>query len=255
MRAATIRCIPKARFPRCCSNCPWPARRARCGAASDCYATSSQEWLFRIWRRGFDIRTMPHLTVMQFPSGLRAASYLGPMHRSTLSSNRNSRGRWSCGCCCSTGSARRRHGRCGGVLQNRLPWSACARRRISACRPASWSQNSCLVTGAERSSTSCAASAACHRCPSATPPRRSCAIDMPGSGRRRRMARGESYGVATLYASSPRRRGPIPTVASIGTETLRRLCAIINIRGYGSPPSRGRRGFTSQAATPRSPCW
>ena len=44
--------------------------------ASDCYGTSSQEWLFRIWRRGFDIRTMPHLTVMQFPSGLRAGSYL-----------------------------------------------------------------------------------------------------------------------------------------------------------------------------------
>ena len=44
--------------------------------ASDCHGTSSQEWLFRIWRRGFDIRTMPHLTVMQFPSGLRAGSYL-----------------------------------------------------------------------------------------------------------------------------------------------------------------------------------
>jgi glycosyltransferase involved in cell wall biosynthesis len=44
--------------------------------ASDSYASSSQEWLFRIWRRGFDIRTMPHLTVVQFPSGLRAGSYL-----------------------------------------------------------------------------------------------------------------------------------------------------------------------------------
>ncbi len=44
--------------------------------AADCHGTSSQEWLFRIRRRGFDIRTMPHLTVMQFPSGLRARSYL-----------------------------------------------------------------------------------------------------------------------------------------------------------------------------------
>ena len=44
--------------------------------ASDCHGTSSQEWLFRIWRRGFHIRTLPHLTVMQFPSGLRAGSYV-----------------------------------------------------------------------------------------------------------------------------------------------------------------------------------
>jgi hypothetical protein len=46
-------------------------------SASDCYATSSQEWLFRIWYRGFDIRTMPHLTVLMVPSGLRPRSYVG----------------------------------------------------------------------------------------------------------------------------------------------------------------------------------
>jgi Glycosyl transferase family 2 len=46
-------------------------------SASDCYATSSQEWLFRIWYRGFDIRTMPHLTVLMLPSGLRPQSYVG----------------------------------------------------------------------------------------------------------------------------------------------------------------------------------
>jgi GT2 family glycosyltransferase len=46
-------------------------------SASDCFGTSSQEWLFRLWSRGFDIRTMPHLTVLQIPSGLRARSYLG----------------------------------------------------------------------------------------------------------------------------------------------------------------------------------
>jgi glycosyltransferase involved in cell wall biosynthesis len=44
--------------------------------ASDCHGSSSQQWLFRIWHRGFDIRTMPHLTVVQFASGLRAGSYL-----------------------------------------------------------------------------------------------------------------------------------------------------------------------------------
>lgn len=44
-------------------------------AAVDCFTTPSQEWLFRIWKRGFDIRTMPHLTVLQIPSGVRAMSY------------------------------------------------------------------------------------------------------------------------------------------------------------------------------------
>ncbi len=47
-------------------------------SASDCYATSSQEWLFRIWHRGFDIRCMPHLTVLLLSSGLRPLSYVKP---------------------------------------------------------------------------------------------------------------------------------------------------------------------------------
>jgi len=46
-------------------------------AAADCFGTSSQEWIFRIWNRGFDIRTMPHLTAILFPSGVRPNSYLG----------------------------------------------------------------------------------------------------------------------------------------------------------------------------------
>jgi glycosyltransferase involved in cell wall biosynthesis len=45
-------------------------------AASDCFSASSQEWLFRLWKCGFDVRTMPHLTVMQFPSAReRPGSY------------------------------------------------------------------------------------------------------------------------------------------------------------------------------------
>jgi glycosyltransferase involved in cell wall biosynthesis len=46
-------------------------------SASDCFSSSSQEWLYRIWLRGFAISTMPHLTVVQFPSGLRPKSYVG----------------------------------------------------------------------------------------------------------------------------------------------------------------------------------
>jgi hypothetical protein len=45
-------------------------------AAADCFGTSSQQWIFRIWKRGFDIRTMPHLTAILFPSGVRPNSYL-----------------------------------------------------------------------------------------------------------------------------------------------------------------------------------
>lgn len=47
-------------------------------SAFDCFTSSSQEWLFRIWKRGFDVRTMPHLTVLQVPSGVRAMSYRDP---------------------------------------------------------------------------------------------------------------------------------------------------------------------------------
>ena len=44
--------------------------------ASECYFSSSQEWLFRIWKAGFQLRTMPHLSVMQIASGGRPGSYL-----------------------------------------------------------------------------------------------------------------------------------------------------------------------------------
>ena len=46
-------------------------------SASDCYASSSQEWLFRIWHRGCDVRCMPHLTALLLSSGLRPLSYVG----------------------------------------------------------------------------------------------------------------------------------------------------------------------------------
>jgi hypothetical protein len=45
-------------------------------AAADCFATSSQEWIFRIWKCGFDVRTLPHLTAILFPSGERPQSYV-----------------------------------------------------------------------------------------------------------------------------------------------------------------------------------
>lgn len=44
--------------------------------AAECFSSSSQEWLFRLWRHGFDIRTMPHLTVLLIPSGSRRNSYV-----------------------------------------------------------------------------------------------------------------------------------------------------------------------------------
>jgi hypothetical protein len=44
-------------------------------AASDCFTAPSQEWLFRLWKCGFDIRTMPHVTVIMLPSGERPGSY------------------------------------------------------------------------------------------------------------------------------------------------------------------------------------
>lgn len=44
--------------------------------ASECYFSSSQEWLFRIWKGGFQLRTMPHLSVLQIASGGRPGSYL-----------------------------------------------------------------------------------------------------------------------------------------------------------------------------------
>ncbi|MEO5758907.1 MAG: glycosyltransferase family 2 protein [Mesorhizobium sp.] len=47
---------------------PWrPAR--------ECFCESSQDWLFRAWRKGAVITTMPHLTVLSLFSGTRKGSY------------------------------------------------------------------------------------------------------------------------------------------------------------------------------------
>ncbi|TPM02178.1 glycosyltransferase family 2 protein [Mesorhizobium sp. B2-3-10] len=44
--------------------------------ASECSCESSQDWLFRAWRKGAVIATMPHLTVLSIFSGQRSGSYL-----------------------------------------------------------------------------------------------------------------------------------------------------------------------------------
>jgi glycosyltransferase involved in cell wall biosynthesis len=44
--------------------------------AAECHSSSSQEWLFRAWRRGLALRTMPHVTVLMLHSGSRPGSYL-----------------------------------------------------------------------------------------------------------------------------------------------------------------------------------
>jgi GT2 family glycosyltransferase len=44
--------------------------------AIECYLSSSQEWLFRAWKRGAIVRTWPHLTVLIMASGDRPGSYL-----------------------------------------------------------------------------------------------------------------------------------------------------------------------------------
>ena len=43
--------------------------------ASQCICESSQDWLFRAWRKGAVIATMPHLTVLLLHSGTREGSY------------------------------------------------------------------------------------------------------------------------------------------------------------------------------------
>jgi glycosyltransferase involved in cell wall biosynthesis len=45
--------------------------------AAECVAESSQDWLFRAWRKGLVIATMPHLTVLMPHSGERPGSYVG----------------------------------------------------------------------------------------------------------------------------------------------------------------------------------
>lgn len=44
--------------------------------ASQCVCESSQDWLFRAWRKGARIATMPHLTVLMLHSGAREGSYV-----------------------------------------------------------------------------------------------------------------------------------------------------------------------------------
>jgi glycosyltransferase involved in cell wall biosynthesis len=44
--------------------------------ASRCFCESSQDWLFRGWRKGAVIATMPHLTVLKLHSGVREGSYV-----------------------------------------------------------------------------------------------------------------------------------------------------------------------------------
>lgn len=44
--------------------------------ASECACESSQDWLFRAWRKGAVIATMPHLTVLSIFSGQRSGSYV-----------------------------------------------------------------------------------------------------------------------------------------------------------------------------------
>ncbi|WP_217570325.1 glycosyltransferase [Mesorhizobium sp. GbtcB19] len=43
--------------------------------ASQCYCETSQDWLFRAWRKGAKIATLPHLTVLKLHSGMRKGSY------------------------------------------------------------------------------------------------------------------------------------------------------------------------------------
>jgi glycosyltransferase involved in cell wall biosynthesis len=43
--------------------------------AVECFCESSQDWLFRAWRKGAVIATMPHLTVLSLFSGTRRGSY------------------------------------------------------------------------------------------------------------------------------------------------------------------------------------
>jgi hypothetical protein len=44
--------------------------------ASQCFCETSQDWLFRAWRKGAIIVTMPHLTVIKLHSGDRKHSYI-----------------------------------------------------------------------------------------------------------------------------------------------------------------------------------
>ncbi|MEA2703250.1 MAG: hypothetical protein QOD63_1195 [Actinomycetota bacterium] len=42
----------------------------------DLYVTPSQDWLFRAWKSGADLRFLPHVSVLVLPSGTRKGSYV-----------------------------------------------------------------------------------------------------------------------------------------------------------------------------------
>jgi glycosyltransferase involved in cell wall biosynthesis len=43
----------------------------------ECYASPSQDWIYRAWRAGKDLRLLPRATVIAVPSGIRHNSYAG----------------------------------------------------------------------------------------------------------------------------------------------------------------------------------
>ena len=78
-----MNCAPGLRYdPRI--NVPastWLVRRKTIEAVGpwryyrECHPVPSQDWLFRAWKMGKDMRLVPELTVVQLPSGKRADSY------------------------------------------------------------------------------------------------------------------------------------------------------------------------------------
>jgi glycosyltransferase involved in cell wall biosynthesis len=44
----------------------------------ECHRVPSQDWLYRAWRGGCDLRLVPQLTVVSLPSGFRRNSYAAP---------------------------------------------------------------------------------------------------------------------------------------------------------------------------------
>jgi len=73
-----LRFDPRASVQASC----WLLRRDLAGAigpwrpARECRVAPSEDWLFRAWRAGKDLRAVPALTVLAFPSGRRAGCYV-----------------------------------------------------------------------------------------------------------------------------------------------------------------------------------
>lgn len=76
--APGLRYHPRIQVPASC----WVARRKlldRIGPwrfYQECRVPPSQDWLFRAWRANGDLRLVPRLTVVSFPSGKRRGSYV-----------------------------------------------------------------------------------------------------------------------------------------------------------------------------------